>query len=177
MTEIAIICSDIQEVIGSATAMNILFKVPLWAGALVTIVGSFLFLLIHYWGVRKLEIFFVLLITIMALCFMINMVAAEPDYGEIGKGILIPRIPSGALSAALGVVGSVIMPHNLYLHSSLVLTRKIDCKNKTQVNESNIYNAIESAISLFISVVINTTIISTFAVYSVRNPGSDDLDL
>lgn len=123
MTEFAIIGSDIQEVIGSATALNIIFGVPLWTGALITIFDSFLFLFIHYYGIRKLEAFFGFLITVMTVCFLVNMFAAKPDYAQIGKGLMIPYVPSNAWSACLGLIGAVIMPHNLYLHSSLVLTR------------------------------------------------------
>jgi len=81
MTEFAIVGSDIQEVIGSATAFYILFGLPLWAGALITIVDSFLFLFIHYYGVRKLEAFFGFLIAVMTICFYVNMIGAKPDYG------------------------------------------------------------------------------------------------
>lgn len=130
MTEFAIIGSDIQEVIGSATALNILFGIPLWSGALITIVDSFLFLFIHYYGVRQLELFFGFLISVMTVCFMVNMFAAEPDYGEMLIGTLVPRVPKTAWSACLGLIGAVIMPHNLYLHSSLVLTRKIDINKR-----------------------------------------------
>ena len=178
MTEIAIVASDIQEVIGSATAINILFGIPLWAGALITIFDSFLFLFIHYYGVRKLEAFFCFLIAVMTVCFCANMFAAKPDYGEIALGAIIPRVPTGGWPAALGIIGAVIMPHNLYLHSSLVLTRKIDHKDKNQVNDGIIYNSIESAFSLFISFIISTAVIATFAVYVARNPTkSNNLDL
>jgi len=77
----------------------------------------------------------------------------------------VPIIPKGALTAALGLIGAVIMPHNLYLHSSLVLTRKIDTRNKNQVKEANIYNTLESGFSLFISFVISAAVISTFAAW------------
>ena len=80
-------------------------------------------------------------------------------------GMFVPTCPPGSLLAGLGLVGSVIMPHNLYLHSSLVLTRQIDMKNKNAVNEANIYNSLESSITLFLSFLINMAIISTFASY------------
>ena len=96
---------------------------PLWAGAIITIVDSFLFLFIHYFGVRKLEYFFAVLITTMAVCFAINFFGSEPEWDEVLIGTLLPRIPKGTLNYAIGVVGAVIMPHNLYLHSALVLTR------------------------------------------------------
>jgi natural resistance-associated macrophage protein 2 len=165
MTEFAIIGSDIQEVIGSATAIYILFGLPLWQGALITIFDSFIFLFIHYFGVRKLEGFFLFLISIMAISFCLNMFTANPDYGQMAYGTVVPSIPVGATTAALGLIGAVIMPHNLYLHSSLVLTRKIDQRNKNQVHEANIYNMLESAFSLFISFLISTAVISTFAAY------------
>lgn len=81
MTELAIIGSDIQEVVGSATAIYILTSggIPLWAGALITILDSLLFLFIHYFGVRKLEFFFLSLILTMTICFVFNMIKAQPD--------------------------------------------------------------------------------------------------
>lgn len=167
MTELAIIGSDIQEVLGSATALNILFNWPLWVGAIVTILDSFLFLFIHYFGVRKLEFFFLILIAIMTITFMINMVAAKPDVGEMAFGMFVPTVPSGSIQAALGLVGAVIMPHNLYLHSSLVLTRSVGMNNLNQMRDAVIYNNIESAISLFVSFVISTMVIATFAVYTL----------
>ena len=177
MTELAIIGSDIQEVIGSATALNILLGVPLWVGAIITICDSLLFLFIHYYGIRKLEFFFAFLISVMAACFFINMFAAGPSYSEMLFGMIVPTVPEGAWPACLGLIGAVIMPHNLYLHSSLVLTRKINHKNKNKVNEAIIYNSIESAISLIVSFVINTAVIATFAVFRNQNPDSKDLDL
>ena len=177
MTELAIIGSDIQEVIGSATALYILFGLPLWGGALITILDSFLFLFIHYYGVRKLEVFFAFLIIVMTVCFCVNMVSAKPDIGQMAVGIVVPGIPKGSLQAMLGLIGAVIMPHNLYLHSSLVLTRNIDHTNRNSVKEANIYNAIESGISLFISIVVSISVIATFAVYSQKHPDKKDLDL
>jgi len=165
MTELAIIGSDIQEVLGSATALNILFGWPLWVGAIVTILDSFLFLFIHYFGVRKLEFFFLMLIAIMTITFMINMFKAEPDAGQMAFGTFVPTVPKGSIGAALGLVGAVIMPHNLYLHSSLVLTRSVGIDDLDKMKEAVIYNNIESSISLFISFVISTMVIATFAVY------------
>lgn len=184
MTELAIIGSDIQEVLGSATAIKILFGWPLWVGAIITILDSFLFLFIHYFGVRKLEFFFLVLIAIMTVTFMINMIEARPDPGEMAFGTFIPTIPDGSIQAALGLVGAVIMPHNLYLHSSLVLTRSVGTSNYDQMRDAIVYNNIESAISLFVSFVISTMVIGTFAVYianwKIENdwqPGQDIVDL
>ena len=83
-------------------------------------------------------------------------------------GTFVPTVPEGSIGAALGLVGAVIMPHNLYLHSSLVLTRSVGSNNYNQVRDAIIYNNIESGISLFVSFVISTTVIVTFAVYIVN---------
>jgi len=165
MTELAIIGADIQEVIGSATALNILFGLPLWLGALVTIIDSLLFLYIHYFGIRKLEAFFAFLIAIMCACFFANLFTAKPDISEMIYGTIVPTIPEGAMAAGLGVFGAVIMPHNFFLHSSLVLTRKINTQDKNQVRDACIYNNLESAFSLIISFLISASVIATFAVY------------
>ena len=165
MTELAIIGSDIQEVIGSSIALFILFEIPLWLGAIITIFDSLIFLFLHYWGVRKLEFLFAFFMLVMSVSFCFNMVEAKPDYGKIAHGTIVPSVPSGAMTAALGLIGADIMPHNFYLHSALVLSRKINSKNKTQVNEACIYNNIESSISLFISFFINSCVIATFAAY------------
>ena len=92
----------------------------------------------------------------------------------MAEGTLIPSVPKGAWPSTLGLIGAVIMPHNLYLHSSLVLSRKIDHKNRSAVNDANIYNTIESAMSLALSFFISCAVISTFAVYSARDPDSND---
>ena len=105
----------------------------------------------------------------MAVTFCINFVTSKPLVGEMMYGMIVPTVPDGALLATLGLIGSVIMPHNLYLHSSLVLTRKIDVKNKNAVHEANIYNYLESSCSLFVSFIINTAVISTYAGYIVHS--------
>lgn len=178
MMELAIIASDIQEVLGSATALNILFGLDTRIGVVITILDSFVFLFIHYFGVRKLEGFFAFLIMIMAVTFILNMFKADLDFKAILYGTFVPTIPDGALQSALSLVGAVIMPHNLYLHSSLVLTRKIDSKNLNKVNEASIYNVIESSISLFISFLISSAVIITFGAYTISNPNTDkNIDL
>jgi len=167
MVELAIIDCDIQEVIGTATALLILFKFPLWLGTIITIFNSLVFLSIHYFGIRKLEAFFVIIIMIMITCFFANMFYSKPNILQMLEGTLIPTLPSGSGTAVIGLVGSVIMPHNLYLHSALVLSRKINPKSKNQVKEANYYFNLESAITLFITFIVNGAIITTFAVYAM----------
>lgn len=90
------------------------------------IFDSFIFLYIHYFGVKKLEFFFTFLVLIIAVTFIINMVEADPDYGKVAFGTFVPAIPKGSAGAALGLIRAVIMPHNFNLHSSLVLTRNVN---------------------------------------------------
>lgn len=111
----------------------------------------------------------------MAGCFFVNFFIVKPEAGPVFFGLFVPTIPAGSLIQAIGLVGSVIMPHNFYLHSALVLSRKINHKSRNVVHEANIYNAIESGISLFISFLINFAIVGTFAYY--HDKGFGDLNL
>lgn len=115
------------------------------------------------------------MIATMATCFFINFFIVKPDPLDVLYGTFVPTIPKGSLPQAIGLIGAVIMPHNIYLHSALVLSRKINSKNHRLVHESNVYNAIESAGSLFISFLINFAVVGTFAYY--HNKGYNDLNL
>uniref|UniRef100_A0A8B9J207 Natural resistance-associated macrophage protein 1 n=1 Tax=Amazona collaria TaxID=241587 RepID=A0A8B9J207_9PSIT len=128
MIEIAIIGSDMQEVIGTAIAFSLLSagRIPLWGGVLITIVDTLFFLFLDKYGLRKLEAFFGLLITIMALTFGYEYVMVRPGQVEVLKGIFLPYcLGCGReeLLQAVGIVGAIIMPHNIFLHSSLVKVR------------------------------------------------------
>ncbi|XP_026723384.1 natural resistance-associated macrophage protein 2-like [Athene cunicularia] len=125
MVELAIIGSDMQEVIGSAIAINLLSvgKIPLWGGVLITIADTFVFLFLDKYGLRKLEAFFGFLITIMALTFGYEYITVKPSQEKLLKGLFIPycqNCGTPQLEQAVGIVGAVIMPHNMYLHSALV---------------------------------------------------------
>ncbi|KAG7460209.1 hypothetical protein MATL_G00218700 [Megalops atlanticus] len=168
MVEVAIIGSDMQEVIGSSIALNLLSAgwIPVWGGVLITMADTFSFLFLDNFGLRKLEAFFALLITIMAVTFGYEYVVVRPDQVEVLKGIFVPSCQdcgTPELLQAVGVVGAIIMPHNIYLHSALVKSRQIDRSKKEEVKEANKYNFIESAIALFISFIINVFIMSVFA--------------
>jgi natural resistance-associated macrophage protein len=114
----------------------------------------------------------------MAVCFFINFFVVKPDPLEVLYGTFVPTIPKGSLDQFIGLVGAVIMPHNLYLHSALVLSRKINMKSNTAIKEANVYNAIESGFSLFISFIINFAVVGTFAYWHTHNlERLDDLSL
>lgn len=165
MTEIAIIGADIQEVIGSAIALRILSRgyIPLWAGVLITGVDGFVFLFLENYGVRKLEALFGVLISVMAISFAWMFCQAQPSAGELLVGLFVPRVLSGTVSQAVGVVGALIMPHNIFLHSALVQSRAIDVSSSSRVKEALQYYSIESSAALFVSFIINLFVVSVFA--------------
>ncbi|XP_023812708.1 natural resistance-associated macrophage protein 2 isoform X2 [Oryzias latipes] len=193
MVELAIIGSDMQEVIGCAIAFNLLSagRIRLWAGVLITILDTFVFLFLDKYGLRRLEAFFGLLITIMAITFGCEYVMVAPDQGQLIKGMFLPYCEGCGpvqLTQAVGVIGAVIMPHNIYLHSALVKSREVDRSNKKEVKEANKYFFIESAIALFVSFLVNVFVVAIFAeafyqrtnmeVYTVCNQsGTPHLDL
>jgi len=167
-TEVAIIGSDMQEVIGTAIAIYLLSNktIPLWGGVLITVVDTFTFLGLDKYGLRKLEAFFALLIAIMAWSFGYEYVVAAPDQAQVVEGLLLPICPGCGhkeLLQAVGVIGAIIMPHNLYLHSALVKSRDIDRTKKKEVREANFYFFIEAAVALFVSFLINVFVVSVFA--------------
>ncbi|XP_069472938.1 natural resistance-associated macrophage protein 1 [Ambystoma mexicanum] len=184
LIEIAIIGSDMQEVIGTAIAFNLLSagRIPLWGGVLITIIDTVFFLFLDNYGLRKLEAFFALLITIMALTFGYEYVVVKPDQAEVMKGMFIPYCPgcgSAELLQAVGIIGAIIMPHNIYLHSSLVKTRNVDRSRKPEVKEANMYFMIESTIALFVSFLINLFVMAVFAeaFYNKSNQEAHDMCL
>lgn len=193
MVELAIIGSDMQEVIGCAIAFSLLSsgRIPLWGGVLITIVDTFFFLFLDKYGLRKLEAFFGVLIAIMAFTFGYEYVTVSPDQGALLRGMFVPYCEgcgSAQLLQAVGIVGAVIMPHNIYLHSALVKSRDVDRSNHREVKEANKYFFIESSIALFVSFIINVFVVAVFAeafyektneeVYSICNKsGSPHLDL
>ncbi|KAL0978246.1 hypothetical protein UPYG_G00167940 [Umbra pygmaea] len=168
MVELAIIGSDMQEVIGCAIAFNLLSggRIRLWVGVLITIIDTFVFLFLDKYGLRKLELFFGFLITIMAVSFGYEYVNVRPDQGELLKGMFLPYCEgcgTPQMEQAVGIIGAVIMPHNIYLHSALVKSRQIDRGNKKEVKEANKYYFIESTIALFVSFLINVFVVAVFA--------------
>lgn len=165
MAELALIGADIQEVIGSAIAIQILSRgvLPLWAGVVITASDCFVFLFLENYGVRKLEAVFAVLIGTMALSFAWMFGDAKPNGRELIIGVLVPKLSSKTIRQAVGVVGCVIMPHNVFLHSALVQSRKVDQTNKGQVQEALNYYSIESTLALLVSFVINLFLTTVFA--------------
>ncbi|KAL4106098.1 hypothetical protein PRIC1_004152 [Phytophthora ramorum] len=170
MMELVIIGCDIQEVLGTAIALQILFGLPLWIGCLITALDTFTFLAIDRRGANKsnryLETFFMGLIGIMCACFFVDFTVSKPSGIEIAKGIAIPRIDNQNVMQAVGMLGSIIMPHNVYLHSALVQSRSVHSRRGAgtgPVKEANFYFGLEAILALFVSFLINMFVISAFA--------------
>ncbi|PIN18385.1 Mn2+ and Fe2+ transporters of the NRAMP family [Handroanthus impetiginosus] len=165
MAELALIGADIQEVIGSAIAIKILSHgiLPLWAGVVITALDCFIFLFLENYGVRKLEALFAFFIATMALSFAWMLGETKPNGGELLLGVLVPKLSSSTIQQAVGVVGCIIMPHNVFLHSALVQSRDIDSRKIGRVREALTYYSIESGAALAISFIINLFVTTVFA--------------
>ncbi|XP_019153266.1 PREDICTED: metal transporter Nramp2-like [Ipomoea nil] len=179
MAELALIGADVQEVIGSAIAIKILSRgvIPLWAGVVITASDCFFILVLENYGVRKLEAVFAVLISTMALSFAWMFGDARPSGKELLTGLLIPRLSSRTIRQAVGVVGCVIMPHNVFLHSALVQSREINPKKKGQVQEALNYYTIESSLALLVSFLINLFVTTVFAKGFYGSKQADNIGL
>lgn len=158
IAELAIIATDIAEVIGSAIALDLLFHIPLIVGAIITVLDVFLLLFIMRFGFRKIEaIVGVLIFTVLAI-FVFEVFVASPHMNEMLEGFLPSQsiiTNHSILFIALGIVGATIMPHNLYLHSSIVQSRMYN-RNSTESKAQAIkYATMDSNIQLIIAFVIN----------------------
>ncbi|XP_027190888.1 metal transporter Nramp7.2-like isoform X4 [Cicer arietinum] len=126
LAELAVIAADIPEVIGTAFALSILFKIPVWVGVLITGCSTLLFLGLQRFGVRKLELLISILVFVMAVCFFGEMSYVKPPTSGAIEGMFVPKLNrDGAVADSIALLGAPIMPHNLFLHSALVLSRKI----------------------------------------------------
>lgn len=156
--EVAIAACDLAEVLGMAIGLNLLFKLPLLWGVGITMFDTFLLLFLMNKGIKKMEAFIIGLISIIGLSFLAEMFFANPDGAEVMKG-LVPSIPNtAALYIAIGIIGATVMPHNLYLHSSLVQTRKFDRSFKG-IKQAIRYNFIDSIIALNLAFFVNAAIL------------------
>lgn len=159
--ELAIIACDLAEVIGTAVALQLLFGLPLLGGALLSILDAFVVLLLMGRGFRYLEAFVIGLLSIIAVCFGVQLVAAAPPVAAILKGLIpAPEIVTtpGMLYIAIGIIGATVMPHNLYLHSSIVQTRAYD---RTSVGRRDAirWATWDSTIALMLALFINAAIL------------------
>jgi len=168
LAEIAIAACDLAEVLGMAIGLNLLFGIPLMEAVLITVLDTFLLLFLINKGIRKMEAFIIALVAIIGFSFVFEMIFAQPELGKIASG-LIPSIPNeDALYIAIGIIGATVMPHNLYLHSSLVQTRKFDGSEKG-IKQALKYNFIDSTIALNLAFFVNAAILILAAATFYKN--------
>ncbi|XP_020591785.1 metal transporter Nramp5-like [Phalaenopsis equestris] len=160
LAEAAVIAADIPEVIGTAFALNILFSIPVWTGVLITGCSTLLLIGLQRYGVRKLELLISMLVFILAGCYFGELSYVKPPASEVIKGLFMPRLKgAGATADAIALLGALVMPHNLFLHSALVLSRKIPTSVKG-INSACRYFLMESGLALFIALLINIAVVS-----------------
>ncbi|SFU68534.1 manganese transport protein [Pustulibacterium marinum] len=158
LAEIAIAACDLAEVLGMAIGLELLFDLPLLWGVCISMLDTFLLLFLMNKGIRKMEAFIITLIGIIGGSFLLEMFFAKPDVNEMVTGF-IPTIPnSTALYIAIGIIGATVMPHNLYLHSSLVQTRKFN-RDKKSIKQALRFNFFDSTIALNLAFFVNAAIL------------------
>lgn len=158
LAEIAVAATDLAEVLGMAIGLQLLTGIPLIWGVLITVLDTFLLLLLQRLGMRKMEAFIIALVFIIGASFLIEIILAKPDLKEVATGF-VPHIPnSTALYIAIGIIGATVMPHNLYLHSALVQTRKIK-RSKEGIKKALRFNFIDTTIALNLAFFVNAGIL------------------
>ena len=168
LAEIAIAACDLAEVIGMAIGLNLLFDIPLLVAVCITVLDTFLLLFLINYGMRKMEAFILGLVAIIGMAFFAEMMFAKPDLSLVVKGF-IPSIPTDeALYIAIGIIGATVMPHNLYLHSSLVQTRRFGTSTKDKRRAIR-FNILDSTIALNLAFFVNAAILILAASAFFRN--------
>ncbi|MES2276763.1 MAG: Nramp family divalent metal transporter [Bacteroidota bacterium] len=174
LAQIAIVACDLAEIIGMAIGLKLLFNLPLIWGVSLTITDTVLMLWLMNKGMRKLEGFIVSMIFIIGLSFLIEMFIVKPDVVELAKGFIPGNLFSGdkihqqMLYIAIGIIGATVMPHNLYLHSSLVQTRKIN-RTDEGIRTSIKFNLIDTTVALNLAFFVNAAILILAASAFFRN--------
>lgn len=161
VTELAIVASDVPEVIGTALALKLIFGFPTVVGVIITSFSTLFFLALQSFGVRKLEAFMAALVGVMSVCFVAQMGMLDhvDNGGAVVGGIVLPIIQdTRALFIAISLFGAVVMPHNLFLHSALVLSREFDLGERP-LRSALKYNVTESGLALAICLFINFSVV------------------
>jgi manganese transport protein len=158
LAEIAIAACDLAEVLGMAIGIQLLTGLPLIWGVSLTVLDTFLLLFLQRLGMRKMEAFIITLVAIVAISFLIEIIFAKPNLGEVALGFVPHALSNEALYIAIGIIGATVMPHNLYLHSALVQTRKID-RSDVGIRQALRFNRIDTTIALNLAFFVNAAIL------------------
>jgi manganese transport protein len=156
--EIAIAATDLAEIIGMAIGLNLLFDLPLLWGVVITVFDTFLLLFLLNKGIRRLELFIISLVAIIGLSFIAQMFIVQPEIVPLMKGFIPGDLSGEALYIAIGIIGATVMPHNLYLHSSLVQTRRFS-RDEQGIRTALKFNFIDSTIALNAAFFVNAAIL------------------
>lgn len=161
ITELAIMATDIAEVIGGAIALNLLFGLPIIWGVILTVFDVLLLLFLMKLGFRKIEAIVITLILVIMVVFVYEVAISNPVLADMLKGFVPQKeiFNRGQLTMALGIVGATVMPHNLYLHSSIAQTRSYDRKDEDDVARSVRFSTWDSNIQLTVAFIINTLLL------------------
>jgi manganese transport protein len=180
LAEIAICATDLAEVIGTAIGLNLLFGVPLEIGVLITAADVFLILYLQNKGFRWIEALIITLLGVIAVCFLVQIAMADPDWGQVVRGFApttqIVTNPD-MLYLSLGIIGATVMPHNLYLHSGIVQTRAFG-DTASEKREAVKFATVDSTLALMFALTINASILILAAAAFNRsgNTGIEELD-
>ena len=162
MSEVAIGACDLAEVLGSAVALNLLFHIPLFWAVIITGLDVLLLLALQRFGMRTIEAVVLLLIATIGVCYFIEIFVlpqTQPSFLEMGRALVSPHFrQSGILYLAIGIIGATVMPHNLYLHSALVQSRKLQ-KDEPSIRSAIRFNTIDSIVALTIAFFVNAAIL------------------
>jgi manganese transport protein len=158
LAELAIAATDLAEVLGMAIGIHLLTGMPILWGVVITVLDTFLLLVLQRYGIRKMEAFIISLVAIIGCSFLAEILLAKPDMGEVVKGFVPTALSEEALYIAVGIIGATVMPHNLYLHSALVQTRKIG-KDAASIKRALRFNFIDSAVALNAAFFVNAAIL------------------
>lgn len=177
--EIAIIATDIAEVIGTAIGLNLLFGIPLEIGVVITALDVFVILLLQRLGFRWIEAFIITLLGVIAICFAVQIFLADPQWGAVIRGFLptteVVTNPE-MLYLALGILGATVMPHNLYLHSGIVQTRSYG-HTVPEKKEALTFATLDSTVALCFALLINASILILAAAAFNANGKTDVVEL
>ena len=162
MSEVAIGACDLAEVLGSAVALNLLFHIPLLWAVIITGLDVLLLLALQRFGMRTIEAVVLLLIATIGVCYFIEIFVlpqTQPSFLEMGRALVSPHFrQSGILYLAIGIIGATVMPHNLYLHTALVQSRKLQ-QDEPSIRSAIRFNTIDSIVALTIAFFVNAAIL------------------
>lgn len=158
LAEIAIAACDLAEIVGMAIGLNLLFGLPLIWGISITALDTILLMFLINKGIRIMEVFIVSMVFIIGLSFLLEMFIVAPVYGDVIKGFIPSGLGNGALYIAIGIIGATVMPHNLYLHSSLVQTRKFE-RSSAGMKSALRMNFFDTTVALNLAFFVNAAIL------------------